>query len=142
MFKNKFKSLINSITSYNDIFLNKNLAKLGDNYINFIYSLARSIRTKNVSGQKVAGKILMQSIRDSELNKYLPSRLSSHDIADAVEALMVYIWLAEKMSFNEMIEILVAELNMGNVDTRKEEFDTAILAFTKLINEISKLDLF
>ena len=139
MIKNKLNNIISEVNSYVDIFLNKNLAKLGDNYVNFIYSIARSIRTKEISGQKVAGKILKNAIKDSNLSEYLPTRLSSHDIADGVEALIVYVWLIEKMDINEMVEILVSELNLGDFSTRRNEFDSAILAFIKLLNEIEKL---
>ena len=142
MIQENLDEIITKAKNYRDIFFNKDLAKLGDNYVNFIYSLARSIATKSVSGEKVAGKVLTQSIRYSELNKHIPSRTSTHEISDGVEALLVFIWLKKKMTIDDMVEILVAELVLGDFSNRKNEFDTAVLAFTKLLNEIEKIRLF
>ncbi|MHA1310471.1 MAG: ribonuclease III family protein [Candidatus Helarchaeota archaeon] len=144
MYKENLKKVFSKIkiNSYKSIFLNKNLAKMGDNFVNFIYSIARAIAVKNISGQKVPGKVLMQAFRYSELNGYMPSRSSSHDIADAVESIIFYVWLTEKMGINKIVDILVEELKMGDFSSRKNEFDTAVLAFTKILNEIEKLKLF
>jgi len=133
--------LIGNINSYRDIFLNKKLAQLGDIFVNFIYSISLSIVLKKLSGKKVSGKILMQALRDSKLNNYIPSRLSVHDIADAVEAIIFYTWLVEKMDMNEMINILIEELSYGDFSKKRYEIDISIIAFTKLLDKISELNI-
>lgn len=142
MIKKKINQIIPDFSSYREIFIDKDLAKLGDNLVNYIYSLARSIAAENVSGQKVAGKILKRAIKNSNLSQHLPTRMTAHDIADAVEALIVYTWLKEKITLNEMTEILILEMSSCDFNTRKKEFNSAIIAFTKLINEIEKLNIF
>jgi len=142
MSKINFNDIIPEIHSYKDIFLNKGLAKLGDPFVNLLYSLSKSVAINKISGQKVAGKILMQALKDSDFSDSIPSRLSSHDIADAVEAIIVYVWLIKKMSLTKMTEILISELKLGDFSSRRNEFDSAILAFTKILNEIKKLAIF
>ncbi|MHA1232243.1 MAG: ribonuclease III family protein [Candidatus Helarchaeota archaeon] len=142
MIRKDLRNIIPELRSFKEIFLDKNLAKIGDIFVNFIYSISKSIVINKITGEKVAGKILMQALRDSDLNQYVPARLTKHDIADAVEALIFYVWALNLMKFNEMIDILVSELSMGDFSTRTNEFDTAILAFTKLLNKISELNIF
>ncbi|MBD3227417.1 MAG: hypothetical protein GF329_04440 [Candidatus Lokiarchaeota archaeon] len=142
MTKDKINILIPDFSFYREIFLNKDLAKLGDNFVNFIYSLARTISAEEVSGQKVAGKVLKKAIKNSNLSEFLPSRMTAHDMADAVEALIVYTWLKEKLTLNEMIEILTREMELCNFKRRRTEFNYATVAFTKLLNEIEKRNVF
>jgi hypothetical protein len=82
------------------------LASLGDAYVNFAYSLALSSRTGKLSGAKVKGKVLAEALRKAELREYLPSRMTSHSLADAAEALIVYAWLSRCITLEESVSIL------------------------------------
>lgn len=117
-----------------DIMLDKDLAKLGDAYINFTYSLAESYRNSRGSNSRVPTKVLSESLKKTGLRTLLPKRTSTHDQADAVEALAVYAWLTDTLSLEECVAILSGE-----------EDDVEL--FTGLIGEIvrrlgSKVDKF
>lgn len=89
-----------------EIMTDHHLAGLGDAYVNFVYSLMLSRKNKTPSGAKLKGSILAEAVRSTGLRKKLPARMSSHDIADAAEALIVYAWLTRAIAINEMVSIL------------------------------------
>jgi Na+-transporting NADH:ubiquinone oxidoreductase subunit NqrF len=99
-------SFIKTYKSLQEILVNHELASLGDAYINFVYSLALSNRRGKPSGAKVKGKVLAEAIRKAGLREYLPSRMTSHMLADAAEALMVYAWLCNYITLEESIGTL------------------------------------
>ncbi|RLI33873.1 hypothetical protein DRO53_04740 [Candidatus Bathyarchaeota archaeon] len=72
------------------ILTDKGLAGLGDAYLNFAYSLARSLREGKPKSLRVANRVLMEAVRKAGLRRKLPSRLSRKDIGGAAEALLVY----------------------------------------------------
>jgi len=118
-----------------EIVKDKGLANLGDNFTNFIYSLAKSKVLKKASGWKVSGKTLANALRDADLRKHCPSRASTHDLADYAEAIIVYIWVTSNYSINQMVDVLSKEMINGIFDDLKKEERTAIKAFTKLFLE-------
>jgi hypothetical protein len=79
------------------------LASLGDAYTNLIYSLATSNKKREPTGIKVKGTILAEAIKKSGLRNYLPSRMTSHTMADAAEALIVYAWLNSYVTLEESV---------------------------------------
>jgi len=89
-----------------EVLLDHKLAVLGDAYVNFIYSLALSIKTGGPFGKKVKGKILAEALKKSGLRELLPSRIDRHKLADAAEALIIYAWLKGVFSLVESVEIL------------------------------------
>jgi hypothetical protein len=88
------------------IMLDKDLAKLGDAYVNFAYSLAESCRRGRGSNVRVPAKVLSESLKRAGLRILLPKRTPIHDQADAVEALVVYSWLTEILSLDECVSLL------------------------------------
>ena len=82
------------------------LASLGDTYINFAYSLALSNRRGKPSGAKVKGNVLAEALKKARLREHMPSRMTRHMLADAAEALIVYAWLHNYITFEESVEIL------------------------------------
>jgi hypothetical protein len=88
------------------VLANRDLASLGDAYINFAYSLALSKKTGRPFGVKVKGSVLAEALRNSGLRKYLPSRMTKHVLADAAEALIVYAWLTEAITLEEAVRIM------------------------------------
>ncbi len=123
----------------------KGLAKIGDAVVNLAYSVAKSnFLTKNNpnnkpirTGKKVGRTILEAALKKAELKNFAKNRANAHDFADTVEALVAYVWLANKISIKEIIELLTENLT-GNLYDRHEEISSATIAFTKLLNFIKK----
>lgn len=82
------------------------LASLGDTYVNFIYSLALSQKNRKPVGVTVKGNILAEALRRAGLREHVSSSMSSHDLADAAEALMVYSWLSDCVTLEESVKTL------------------------------------
>jgi uncharacterized protein YfaQ (DUF2300 family) len=60
-------------------------------------------------GIKVKGSILASALRRAELRNELPSRMSTHTLADAAEALLVYAWLCDWIGLEESVRIIIKE---------------------------------
>ncbi|MFH1327802.1 MAG: ribonuclease III family protein [Candidatus Bathyarchaeota archaeon] len=90
-----------------EILLSKDLAKLGDAYVNFVYSLSVSIRKNRPCGVKVSNRILADAVRMSGVRLLLPHRLSRHDIGGAGEALSIYSVFKGIISTQEIIQALI-----------------------------------
>jgi len=89
-----------------EILSDRNLASLGDAYINFAYSLALSNKAGRPLGVKVKGSMLAQALRNACLRRYLPSRMTKHSLADAAEALIIYAWLNGVITLEETVGII------------------------------------
>jgi len=100
--------------SLSEVLMDQKLAKLGDAYVNFLYSLALSRKTGEATGTKVKGRLLADAFKEAGLRKFLPSRIDRHKQADAAEALIVYAWIRGSMTMEEGLEIL--EQNEDSVE--------------------------
>jgi hypothetical protein len=89
-----------------DVLLDKDLAGLGDAYVNFLYSLAMSQKSGHPTGAKVNNRILAKAVRRAGLRELLPRRIDRHDLGNAAEALLVFAWLAKAVTLEESLEIL------------------------------------
>jgi len=107
-----------------EILSDKKLSKLGDTYVNFVYSLALSRYVKEPVGKSVKSTILATALKESGLRGLLPKRIGKHDQADAAEALIVYAWLHGLLDINECVQIIEKNIEKPNE------------AFTKLLLEI------
>lgn len=97
------------VKTYNrlaEVLTDHKLAALGDAYINFAYSLALSEKKGQPSGAKVKGATLAEAFRKAGLRGDMPSRVTSHMLADAAEALIVYAWLKKHITLEECVAIL------------------------------------
>jgi len=92
-----------------EVLSDKDLASLGDAYVNFIYSLALSRCHGKPIGRKLNGSVLSSALRKSGARKLLPYRVDRHEQADAAEALLVYGWLSGIISIREAIDTLARE---------------------------------
>ena len=99
-------SFIQKHKNINEIFMDQKLAKLGDAYVNFLYSLAISKKIGEPTGIKVKGRLLADAFKKAGLRKFLPSRVDRHKQADAAEALIVYAWITGGMTIEEGLKIL------------------------------------
>ena len=138
------KDLNNNLTQ-KSIGTDKGLAKIGDSIVNLTYSVAKSIiltrNSKNNktirTGMKVSKTILANALKKADMKKFSKSRADAHDLADTVEALIAYIWFIEKMTIEDIINILVDSLK-ENLTVRSEEIKNATVAFTNLLIHIKK----
>jgi len=92
--------------SLQEVLTNHKLAAFGDAYVNFLYSLAISKKSREPTGAKVNSRLLAEALRKAGLREYLPSRTDRHKQADAAEALIVYAWLKGLIPLEEGISIL------------------------------------
>ena len=67
----------------------KKRASLGDAYINLAYSLALTQIQGEPKGVKVSDRILADAFKEAGLRKYLGTRLSRKDFANASEAILM-----------------------------------------------------
>jgi hypothetical protein len=118
--------LIKKYSYLNEILSDKGLAKLGDSYVNFVYSLAKSKKKNELTNERVPSKVLAEALKKAGLREYLPSRTSRHDQGDAVEALIIYGWLYGIVPFEECVSIL------------EKDADAPVEAFTNLILTMNK----
>lgn len=84
----------------------RDLASLGDAYVNFAYSLALSNRRGKPSGMRVRGSVLAEALRKAGLRDCLGSRMTRHALADAAEALIVYAWLNGCITLDESVAVM------------------------------------
>ncbi len=92
--------------SLSEVLMDQKLAKLGDAYVNFLYSLALSNKKGEPTGTKVKGRLLADAFKKAGLRKFLPSRIDRHKQADAAEALIVYAWIRGSVTMEEGLEII------------------------------------
>jgi len=107
-------TLVQQYESLSEVLMDQKLAKLGDAYVNFLYSLALSKTSGEPTGIKVKGSLLADGFKKAGLRKFLPSRVDRHKQADAAEALIVYAWIQGSMTMEESLEIL--EQNEDSVE--------------------------
>jgi hypothetical protein len=97
---------LKSYNSIEEILLDKDLAGLGDSYVNFVYSLAMSKKRGRPTGAKVNNRILATAVDASGLRKFLPRRVDRHDRGNAAEALLVLAWLQDLLEMEDCIKVL------------------------------------
>ena len=88
------------------IMRDKQLASLGDAYVNFIYSLALTKTSSQPRAIKVSDKILAEAFRVSGLREYLGTRVSRKDLANASESLLVEAYRKGLLTIDESVNIL------------------------------------
>ena len=108
-----------------EVMMDKNLAKLGDTYVNFTFSLAESYRSGKGTNSRVPTKVLSESLKRAGLRSLLPRRTPLHEQADAVEALAIYSWLVKAMTLEECVTLL------------SDEGKEAVELFSGLVHEIA-----
>lgn len=104
----QFKTL-KKYHSLEELLLDKDLAGLGDAYVNFIYSLAISQRYQRPMGAKVKNQVLAEAVEKSGLRRLLPRRVNRHTRGNTAEALLVFAWLGDLLDLDDCIRILSEE---------------------------------
>ena len=111
----------------------KGLAKVGDGLVNFCYSLAKSLVLGYATGEKVRDSVLARAIRATSVYSHMNRRADAGRAADAYEAIMAYLWMAEKITISDMVTSLFESLEIDSTTNRKKEGETASLAFQKFL---------
>ena len=106
--KEKLSSFTPQHKNLEAILQDHQLARLGDAYVNFIYSLALSKKRGRATGTKVSSQILSQALKKAKLRAFLPKRVDRHTLGDAAEALIVYAWLQQAITIKESAETLLS----------------------------------
>ena len=122
----------------------KGLAKIGDGVVNLAYSTAKSLclseknKDKPIrTGTQVNQTILSNALKNAGLKTYAKTRADAHALADTAEALIAYIWLGNKMTLTQIIDLLAENLS-GDLHIRRQEIDGATNAFTVLLKHITQ----
>lgn len=97
---------LNERPNLRDVLFDKDLAALGDSYLNFLYSVSLSSKLGRPVGERIKGSILSTALKESGLRKVLPKRVNRHNQADALEALAAYTWIEGLLSFRGALKIL------------------------------------
>jgi hypothetical protein len=101
---------------------NRQLASLGDAYVNFVYSLALTKVNRRPEGIKVSDRILAQAFKLAGLREYLGTRVTRKDLANASESLLVDAYLRDLLTIEESVRILIQNpdgVTSGLVDLMK-----------------------
>jgi hypothetical protein len=105
-------SMRHTLKKYNnleELLLDKDLAALGDSYVNFAYSLAMSQKLKRPMGAKVDNQTLAEAVAKSGLRRFLPHRVDRHARGNAAEALLVFAWLNDLLELSDCTDALSRE---------------------------------
>lgn len=103
---NPIPEFVKHYENLTQVLSDRKLAALGDAYVNFAYSLALSNKTGEPRGKKVRGSQLAEALRKAGLRTLLPSRMDRHDLADAAEALLAFVWLHRLSTLEENVKTL------------------------------------
>ena len=112
--------------SLTEVLLDKDLAKIGDTLVNFLFSLAVSNTMKEPRNVRVSSMTLSTALKKSGLRELLPHRTDRHAQANAVEALIMYAWITKMFSLTDLLQILESESH------------NPIDAFSKVLHEIKQ----
>ena len=111
------------------------LSKIGDPFVNFVYSLALSKAIHRPVGKKVSNKILKEALTRSKLREQAGSRRSKGDLGDYVEGLIFKAWAEGRVTIDDCVGILSRTLSRGAKGKEREE--ASISAFTDLLRHLA-----
>ncbi|MCQ5376628.1 MAG: hypothetical protein NO516_01095 [Candidatus Methanomethylicia archaeon] len=109
----------------------KGLARLGDSFVNLVFSAAKTQAYGRAAGEKVPDKVLSESLRMASIK--VPPRLSHGERGDIAEAILADAWTRKVISLDESIELLRGALSRREVETVAAERDLAARGFSSLI---------
>ncbi len=97
---------MSNLQDIRQIMRDKQLASLGDAFVNFVYSLALSQSSSKTQAVKVSDRILAQAFKLAGLRKYLGTRVSRKDIANASESLLFETYHRKLLTIDEGVGII------------------------------------
>jgi len=84
----------------------RQLASLGDAFINFVYSLALTQINGYPKGVKVSDKVLSEAFKLAGLRQYLGTRISKKDLANASESLLMEAYCKQLLTIEESVRLV------------------------------------
>jgi hypothetical protein len=108
----------------------KGFSRLGDAFVNLVYSSAKSRSSGRPFGGKVPDKILSRSLSMSGVK--VPSRLNHGERGDIVEGALAYAWTNDLLTLEEAVGVVESGLRGMKCESRKEEEEAAAKAFAVL----------
>ena len=103
-----YSIIVKEIDSIEKAAKDKGLAKLGDEIINMVYSLAESVFINKPTGEKVNATTLSVSMKLSGLRHLAKTRANAHSIADSAEAIIAYAFLEKKVSLDDLVKKVIS----------------------------------
>lgn len=97
----------------------KGLSRLGDAFVNFAYSSAKTRVRGMPFGEKVPDRVLSMALEIAKVP--VPSRLSHGERGDIAEALLAHVWMGRRLSLEEAVDILAAGMSKGEYGSRALE---------------------
>ncbi len=138
------KHLLNSqkVRSIKEAVNSEEMAKLGDSFINFLYSISKSLALGSLTGMKVPDSVLANAYRSSKWNSSgkLSLRGKKDQVGDGVEALILYYWLNGKISFSKMVALISENLVVEALSHHRSENKTSSNAFKILLDYAHDLE--
>ncbi len=134
----RFEILVEEFSDLTQIARDKGLAKIGDAFVNLVYSLALSLVSHVRTGEKVSKKILAGALKYAHMKIYAPRRADAHDMADSVEAVLGYCWLKGLLTLEDATQILVDALELSQKDPELSALDHGTYAFGTLLEKVKE----
>jgi hypothetical protein len=113
------------------------LSKVGDPFVNLIYSLALSKTHKRPLGKKVSNHILSEALARTKLREKAGSRMKKGDLGDFAEGIIFKAWAEGKINLEEAVGILSRGMNPKSSGKQLQE--EAVDAFESLLNHVEVL---
>ncbi|MFW9926031.1 MAG: ribonuclease III family protein [Candidatus Thorarchaeota archaeon] len=113
----------------------KGLAKVGDNLVNFVYSLTKSLVLGKTTGEKVRDSVLARAIRATNIYTRISRRTDAGRAADAYEAIMAYLWMSGRVTIEQAVATLRGTLHIDSKTSRKKEGEMAAQSFQYLLEQ-------
>ncbi|MCS7097447.1 MAG: hypothetical protein NZ922_00465 [Candidatus Methanomethyliaceae archaeon] len=108
----------------------KEWAKLGDSFLNFVYSVAKTKAIGRPTGGRVPNKVLLKALRISGINEIKEFK------EDIVEALLGYAWFYGFLSLEEAIEVVSNRISNMNFESKSLEMETLAKALSELLEMV------
>lgn len=84
----------------------KQLASLGDAYVNFVYSLALTHLKGYPQGTKVSDGVLSQALKLAGLRDELGTRVAKKDLANASESILAEAYRRDLLTIEESVRVI------------------------------------
>ncbi|MHA2299238.1 MAG: ribonuclease III family protein [Candidatus Hodarchaeales archaeon] len=112
-------------------------AKLGDSFVNFLFSAAKTLCREKTTGLKVPDVVLSNAYRKSLLRKQVHLKGSKDALGDKLEALLLWTWVSGFMNFTEMVKVLQDNIDVKKLNHHEMEKITSAIAFQALFDVIA-----
>ncbi|MEM0101508.1 MAG: ribonuclease III family protein, partial [Candidatus Methanomethyliaceae archaeon] len=110
----------------------KEWAKLGDSFLNFVYSVAKTKVTGKPVGERVPNKVLSKALKLSGIKM----KNEKCDKGGIVEGLLGYAWFYGIISLEEAIGIISNRISRMEYESRSLEMEILAKALSDLLEVV------